>query len=90
MKHMLKTPEVVVDPSTMHKVPIEKERVQENKGAATPKKVISCSYQRAYCFLLLKWDRFLKVIRFQAISSFTGPAMATRLLYYYIMLYTLL
>ena len=56
MKHMLKTPEVVVDPSTMHKVPIEKERVQENKGAATPKKVISYSYQRAYCFLLLKWD----------------------------------
>ena len=39
MKHMLKTPEVVVDSSTMHKVPIEKERVQENKGTATPKKV---------------------------------------------------
>ena len=41
MKHMLKTPEVVVDSSTMHKVPIEKERVQENKGTATPKKVPS-------------------------------------------------
>ena len=40
MKHMLKTPDVVVDPSTMHKVPVEKERVLENKGTATPKKVL--------------------------------------------------
>ena len=39
MKHMLKTPEVIVDPSTMLKVPIEKEKAQENKGTVTPKKV---------------------------------------------------
>ena len=58
MKHMLKTPEVVVDPSTMHKVPIEKERVQESKGTTTPKKVHSYN-AASYLIIRYRW-RFLK------------------------------
>lgn len=39
MKHLLKTPEVIVDPVSMLKIPIEKERSHDNKGSSTPKKV---------------------------------------------------
>ena len=40
MKQLLRTPEVVVDTGTMLKIPIEREKLPDNKGIITPKKVI--------------------------------------------------
>ena len=39
MKQLLRTPDIVVDPENMLKIPIEKDKLPDDKGTITPKKV---------------------------------------------------